>query len=200
MIYHEKLKNLWKVASKEDASRYSIHDIMMDVDKKVIVATDGHAMTMLSIDGLIEDGEKSFMIPIEALKTAQTMYNRVARGLGLKVYIRANEEEIIVSRLSTKNARIFDRPMGTYYPQWNAIIAPPEKYAAKLTIDAELLSRLSLALNGDDLCSGVILYVTDDPEKQIYVTVNRTDSLGTIMPMRLETTNPPSRFWEKEGK
>lgn len=199
MIYHEKLKNLWKVASKEDASRYSIHDIMMDVDKKVIVATDGHAMTMLSIDGLIEDGEKSFMIPVEALKAAHTMYNRVARGLGLKVYIRATEEEIIVSRQGTKNAHSFDLTQGTY-PQWDAIIAPPEKYAAKVTLDAEILSSLSLALNGEDRCSGIILYVSADPEKQIYVTVNRTDSLGTIMPMRLETTNQPSRFWEKEGK
>lgn len=199
MIYHEKLKNIWKTASKEDASRYSIHNVMVDVDKKVIVSTDGHAMTMISIDGLIEDGEKSFMVPVEALKAAHTMYTRKARGLRLKVYIRATDDEIIVSMQGTKNAHSFDLPKGTY-PQWDAIIAPPEKYAAKVTIDAELLSRLSLALNGEVRCSGVILYVTDDPAKQIYVTVNRTDSIGTIMPMRIEATNPPSRFWEKEGK
>lgn len=199
MIYHEKLKNIWKTASKEDASRYSIHNVMVDVDKKVIVSTDGHAMITLSIDSLIEGGEKSFMVPVEALKAAHTMYTRKARGLRLKVYIRATDDEIIVSMQGTKKKSIYDRPKGTY-PQWDAIITPPEKYVAKVAIDAALLAHLGESLNGEDRCTGVILYVTDKPENMVYVSVNRSDSLGSIMPMRLETNNPPSRFWEPKGK
>lgn len=199
MIYHDRLKWIHKSCATEDGS-YTLAGFYVDAEKKVAVATDGHALVALDVFDLLEPEEKSFVVPIEAAKAAQAFFAKQKRlKIPKRVFVRCDGETVAVSQEGSRRAQFFDKPRGQF-PQWTAVATPPKDYKHAITISAGLLHRLSEAMHGDySREDGVTLYVKD-ATSAIFVGVSSLlglKTLGVLMPMRNQCAMP-TEFWKAE--
>ena len=203
MKYAEKLKNLWKCAADHDDTRYSVTCISIDADKKVAVATDGKILAAIDITDLLETGEKSFLLPGEALKAAHQLIVSERgrwRTKNDKLYktrpvsIQATEDAVTVFVGSSMRGQSFDKPKITF-PKWEGIIPKQEGYGLGVALDTELLLKLTDGIrSGAFHKSGVSLFVKDE-ESPIVVSIgNDTKTYGMMMSMPIRYSFPKP-FW-----
>lgn len=202
MKYAEKLKNLWKCASG-DETRYFMNCISIDADKKVAVATDGHILAAIDITDLLETGEKSFLLPGEALKAAQQLLTSERGRWRSKndkinktrpVFIQATEDAVTVFVGTSRRGQSFDKPKKDF-PKWEGIIPKQEGYGLGVELDPELLLKLADGIrSGAFHKSGVSLFVKDEASPIVVSMGNDTKTYGMTMLMRLGYSFPKP-FW-----
>ena len=203
MKYAEKLKNLWKCAADHDDTRYSMTCISIDADKKVAVATNGKILAAIDITDLLETGEKSFLLPGEALKAAHQLIVSERgrwRTKNDKLYktrpvsIQATEDAVTVFVGSSRRGQSFDKPKITF-PQWEGIIPNPKGYGLGVALDTKLLLKLADGIrSGAFHESGVSLFFKDEAWPIVVSMGNDTKNYGLIMAMRLGYSFPKP-FW-----
>ena len=202
MKYAEKLKNLWKCASggkTRYSTRYSMTCISIDADKKVAVATDGHILAAIDITDLLETGEKSFLLPGEALKAAQQLLISERSRWRTKndklnktrpVFIQATEDAVTVFVSTSRRGQSFDKPKQDF-PKWEGIIPKPDGYGLGVTLDIELLLNLTDGIrSGAFHKSGVSLFIKDKASPIVVSMGNDTKTYGMMMSMRLGYSFP----------
>lgn len=199
MRYHERLKNIWKACSGEE-SRYALQAALVDPEKKVIVATDGHMLVVLDVSDLLEPEDTKFLIPVDALKAAQALYmaqKRREQKVRLAVFIRATEDAVTVTVGNTKRIQSFDRETHTY-PEWEAVTCSTDGYKAEIVVSLSLLTALVDAMRGTYKDEDSVTILVKEKEKPTIVTVGAPGkSYGMLMPMRSEHVKP-TRFWQAE--
>ena len=204
MKYGECLKNLWKAAATEE-SRYTIQAVKIDADKKVAVATDGHMLCIIDVTTLLEPDEKSFLIPVEALKASRQLYlaerarfrTKIQKDRDVRpVFIRATEEAVTVFIGSSKRGQSFELTTGIY-PDWQAVAKAPQGYKHSITLSVGLLLRLAEAMRGNSHAVdgvGLLVKTENDPVLVTLPHTSDTKTYGMLMPMRMGDVRV-NRFW-----
>ena len=196
MRYDERLKNLWKASSREE-SRYALSAARLDCEKKVIVATDGHMLAVLDVEDLIESGEKSFTIPVDALRAAQAFFvseKRKWMKLRKDIFIRSNEDSVTVTVGSSKRGQSFE-PETRTYPDWQAVTSIGKDHKFGITMSVGLLMRLADSMRGNFKAEDAVSLSVKDTESAVIVGVNGNGrAYGMLMPMRVPY-KMPKRFW-----
>lgn len=198
MKYDARIKKLWMLTSRE-ASRYSLDFVHIDVSLKVAVATDGHAMTVVDVESLLEPEDKDFDIPRDALRAAAKMAS--STGLREFIRIRAIDGAVAVSMEGFKRSQIFDSQAGKF-PKWDDVV-PSEESLAKdymliTTLDPELLSRVHEVVTAGG-GYGVSIYANESTAAVVLVPVNSDHrSYSLAMPMR-SSACAPQAFWRTKA-
>jgi DNA polymerase III sliding clamp (beta) subunit (PCNA family) len=205
MKYSQALKGMWCGASKEE-SRYTLRAVYIDADKKAAVVTDGHLLAIMDVSDLLEDEEKSFLIPVDALRAADALFvkfkPRTAKAKAPDVFIRAAEDSVTVSVGGSRRSQSFDKMHGQF-PQWAAVFPKEtEKYTTSIFLSEELLLSLAKSLAGTEKrSSGICLSVCDD--KSVILVTRQSSmmggrkSCGLLMPMRDYSGAKASAFWNQ---
>lgn len=196
MRYDERLKNLAKVCTCEE-SRYALNAARLDCEKKVIAATDGHVLAVIDVTDLIEPEEKSFTIPVDALKAAQSFFaveKRREKKLQRCIFIRNVDDSVIVSVRQSKRGQSFDCET-RQYPQWAAVPPTGKEHKLGITMSVGLLTNLALAMRGNYKAEDAVSIFVKDKESAVLVSVTSANkTYGMLMPMRIEH-KMPKRFW-----
>ena len=201
MKYGEALKNIWKAVSTED-SRYMLRAIKIDAEKEVAVATDGHVLCAIDITTLLEPGEKSFLLPPEAIKAARQLYiqeraryrSKLNKDKARPVFMRGGADAVTVFVGESKRGQSYDVLSGTY-PTWEAECPKPEGYEKRICLSVGLLTSLVAALQGSEQRSdGVTLYAKTEADPILVSTTGRHQGYGLLMPMRADH-GQAKQFW-----
>lgn len=202
MKYGECLKNLWKCVAVED-SRYTLQAIKIDAEKKVAVVTDGHCLAVKDITALLESDEKSFLLPVKALKAARALWLEERARFRTKadkqnkvrpIFIRATEDAVTVYIGASKRGQSFDIVTGQY-PRWEEVVKDHKDYKLSITLSVGLLVQLAEAMKGNfALHDGVSLMVKTEADPIILAVSTDEKTYGLLMPMRYSGQSP-ERFW-----
>lgn len=181
-----------RICSKE-ASRYAITDAYFDADKGRLVATNGLAMVVTSVEA--ERGEISGMVPVAALRAywaALAKVNWNERLVGIFCF----KENVVVSDLMNGgHEQVFPRgSQSATFPNYEAVL-PAEKDVdiegpPTITFDINLLVDLvaAIGLAGD---KAVSIWASKDPKGgSLLVKTSAQGPIGVLMPMR-----PSSSKW-----
>lgn len=199
MRYDERLKNIWKACSG-DESRYALQAALVDPEKKVIVATDGHMMVVLDVSVLLEPEDKKFLVPADAFKAAQSLFaaeKRREKTSRRSIFIRSTDDAVTVTVGDSKRIQSFDKetPIQSY-PRWESVTCSTDGYKAEIVVSLSLLTALADAMRGTYKVEDSVTILVKDKEKPTIVTVGAPGkSYGMLMPMRSEHVKP-TRFWQ----
>lgn len=203
MLYHPAIRKLSKITPNYQTS-YLLSAVYLDAEARTAVSTDGHAMAIIDASNLIEDGETSFLIPVDALKAADSLFSKLGRTLskrdraGAQVYIRAGDGIVTVSSPLTKRAEIFELPAGQF-PAWNKVIPQKAGDWKSVCLDAQLLLRLAEALDGQRKEMGLTLFVKAESDAIMVAATGAgvRQSFGVLMPRR-DAVVFPAKFWTEK--
>lgn len=200
MKYSERLKNLWK-ATSVGKSRYTLGAVQIDTEKKIAVATDGHMLSIVDVADLLDPGEKTFLLPVDALKAARLLYleekkkhprGRVSEMRPVK--IQKTDDSVTVVVGSSKRGQSFDLMSGVY-PSWDKVIPDSKGYETSITFSIGLLCKLAESMRGDFKMEDAVSLSVKAKDQTVIVTVNgNSPSYGLLMPMRTEC-HTPKMFW-----
>ena len=200
MIYESSLRYLWKAVSDHD-SRYALQAVKLDTERRVLVATDGHMLSVVDADRLIEKDEGNFLIPRDALIAADGFYRKQNAKSRIPIYIRKDGGAVVVNIGLSKREQRFPAISGDF-PKWPEVIPKDLKsYGKCVTLNASRLLALTNTLQTE--YRGVarepaVELLINGTEKPIVVRVNGC-SLGIMMPMRNNISawdRQPRAFWE----
>ena len=128
----------WLAVSHDDSRPHLTH-VLLDVAKKVLVATNGHIMAIIPCE--VEDGDVGGLIPAFALEYARKHRHAEDAANDVVRVGCASLEEV-----SCYDAK-FKRPQGLEFPPWEAVLPNYEGRAThRINVDAEYLRRASSAI------------------------------------------------------
>lgn len=168
------------VADANDV-RAPIREVYLDMEtasRPRLVATNGRIMAIVPVE--TEDGDSEGFIKPEAFSTG-----RKGTSGRMDTYGLSANREIRVQ--TVKGTSIFPRTAHgegeINFPRWRRIAEKSvndkkQKYYS-VTLDAELLYRLSQAIGSDE----VHLMIPEDGQEVILVRSNRCDAYGFICPI-----------------
>jgi hypothetical protein len=162
-----------------------IQNPWIDVDKKIIIATDGHSLVVLPFTP--EDGETSGFVPHQALR----IWDCASRKRKSTIHCA---ERVVVTFLDGEQTS-FPRKDGEFV-EWEKLPrSAAECGTPTISIDADLLANIQHALGS----AGVTLWI-ENADKAIMVSgLREEDGMALLMPMRPSmTTYPRYRFLAKK--
>ena len=164
---------IWEAAS-DDNARPVLMGVYFDAKAGTLTATDSYIMARVPCE--TEKGDESGLIPAEALKVANGKSLLVADG---KATLKLSD-----------GVRAWNLMEGKP-PDFTKILAAAEKVEAPIGINADLLKRLSLALNNAEV-SPLALHLVH-PRKSIRVECREgvEGVEGIIMPVFVRTDGAP---------
>ena len=168
-------------ASTED-SRYTLKGVLLDVEAKRLVATEGHIAAVIPVTELTENDHRG-ILPLDALKQARKM----AKSAKAEATLAVNGNVAITAG---NQSATFETVTGTY-PNYQAIM-PAIEGAPTITLDVDLLLRLAKALDCRDAQTKrdrprVVSLWVKDAQSSVGVKVTGYESaeaVGVIMPCR----------------
>ena len=152
--------------------RYYLKNAWLDVEKKRLIATDGHICAIVPAE--LEEGDITGPITSEALKNARASKSKSIEAKG---------------SLVLDNSASYPREPGIKYPDVDRI-RPTEEFKIVISLDAALLLRLAEAINDPEKNyrkSQVVTLHISGPESTVQVTGNNPDAVGMIMPIRIKS-------------
>lgn len=166
-------------AVSPDQSRFTIGGVLLDVEAKKLIATDGHILAVIPAD--IEDNDHRGIIPTEAMQTARKMSKAAKADATIQVNGKAN--------ITAGNQQAsFDLETGNF-PRYQEVMAKMEG-PATVSFNVNLLLRLAKALDNRDASDKrhkkeiiVSLWIKDS-QSSIGVSASGSENAGVLMPCR----------------
>lgn len=172
-----KLAKIENVASR-DASRLNLMNPYLDVAKKRIMATDGHAMAIVPVE--VDPDDHSGPITAEALKAARKATGRSVDVASLMV----NGAQVVPMGAT------FPRPVDCSFPPVDQVIPDHGSDAIRVSFNPWLFLRAVEAM-GVDSEMPVILSFQAKPDDggerltPIKVTTDNGGAFAVVMPCRI---------------
>lgn len=165
-----------ELATSQEASRYTLQAVKLDVEQKKLIATDGHILACIPAEVAADD--HSALIALDVMKSLRAIKKQQKHG---EPQVTTNGK-ITVESLNTRSE--FPLAEGSF-PNYEAV-KPKMEGPHTIGIDAALLLRLAQALSGDNTSkqARVKLWIKD-ANSAIGVQVNDAGAWGAIMPVRL---------------
>lgn len=166
-----------ELAASTESSRYTLQAVKLDVEKKRMMATDGHILAIVPCEVSADD--HSALISTDSIKRIRAMQKRAKL---VPVQVRTNGKVTAVAPGETAE---YDLSTGTF-PNVDAVI-PATDGPCTICINAELLLRLATALTPDmDKHNPPIvkLWIKDAHSSILVKTSKNPDAVGVMMPCR----------------
>lgn len=154
----------------KDKIRNYISQPYVDVDKKIMVATNGSILSVCPIEP--DEGDTSGHIPLEAIKAA-------IKGNKFDPCVKAN------GNITLESGQTFPREDLGQFPVWNRVIPDKDKAEIVISLDAKQLKALADAICNPGKQSIVRLHIKDN-NTSFYVDTGDSDCYGIIMPCRIK--------------
>jgi hypothetical protein len=149
----------------------------IDVDKKIIIATDGHGLVVLPFTP--EDGETSGFVPHQALR----IWDCASRKRKSTIHCAGR---VVVTFLDDEQTS-FPRTDSEFVDWTRLPRSAAECGTATISLDADLLANIQHALGS----AGVTLWI-ENTDKGIMVSgLREEDGMALMMPMRPSMTTYP---------
>lgn len=169
-----------EAAAATDNGRYSLNAVQLDVEKKRLLATDGHILASIPVVPAADD--HSGLIPVDAFKAARRMQRETKQDAMIAVNGSV--------RLTAGNVQAeFQKADGTF-PNWERVMMPA-KGRCTIAFDVDLLVRLAKAIDTRDTSTQksrprYVEFWVKDQSSAIAVKVQGCpdDSIGVLMPVR----------------
>ena len=171
------------VASNQE-SRYCLRAVQLDVEKKRIMATDGHILAIVPCEVDAED--HSALIGLDTVKSLRAMQKRSkVHGTSIPVQIRTNGK---ITATAMGESAEFAVAEGRF-PNVDMIVKEVEG-PPTVSLSVELLYKLAEALHSNSIGSSnpghVSLWVKDASSAVVVKSTQSEDkgAVGVIMPVR----------------
>lgn len=164
-----------KVAST-DISRPSLVNPYLDVERKALVATNGHAMVMVPVG--IDDGDHAGPVSSEALQAAR----KAAGKSNDMASISVNGAQVI------PGGPTFPRPPEVEFPKYTAVIPEYPDECVRISFNPWLLMQVVEAMGVDKGLPIILTLASVDKSgtlDPIKVTRDDGGAYGVIMPCRI---------------
>ena len=168
----------------KDAGRDSIMDPWLDVEKKLLISTNGRILSKLVIE--TETGDVSGRVPVAALKEA------------IKAAKKWPDARIDCSNpkaVKIMDGRTWPRPDGQF-PNWEQVLPNNAgRGTARLILNAALLADLIAAMGDTDKMAATLEFQLDAEwdAKPLPILVTCNGETGVIMPMK-DKSRAPNRL------
>ena len=161
-----------------DSTRGCIQHVYVDVEKKVAVATDGHALVQYPIEP--EEGEVSGYVPAEAILAAAKLHK------SLRGTLRHEKDVTYVQHPSTPFPISFPNPFQgedpqPKYPQYEAVFPDESSLPITIAFNAQLMLDLAKTMSPN-----TVITLSLDPENYAMRAKGSggTGAIGVIMGCR----------------
>jgi hypothetical protein len=157
------------------ATKYNLGEPYLDVEEKVLVASNGYALVAFPVEP--ENNDISGIVPWAAFDAAAEIAFEEDETSLQNVRLDCGERVIVYNR--TKEVCSYPRPKGKY-PNWKVVV-PVRTGPATITLDARLLLGIQDALG----CEGLSLWITNS-KGQVLIggTDECNEGVAVVMPMR----------------
>jgi len=163
-------------AASTDDLREALYNVHLDVENKLLVATDGRILVVVPAE--IDKDEIGGPITPEAFKSARKGITPKQKENGQEINIVCQDTEL---KTYTKNGLVtLQRPQNIIYPKYKQII-PTNEASIKITFNPELLMRIAKAIGSKKL---VTLEIKDELSPIKICSEKETTAFGILMPMR----------------
>ena len=160
-----------------DQTRYDLTGVYIDAEKKQLVATDGHQLSIMPYNDMESvQITGSATIPADFIKKAK----RAAKKIVAKIKI-SKEKTTIDLMGETMQCNNLE---GTF-PDYNAIIPKSNSNNTTLHFNADLLTKINKALGNTKGTGGVTLEFTDKLSPILIKQLSDDKpGMGVLMPMK----------------
>ena len=171
-------------ASPKEAGRESIQHPWLDVEKALLISTNGKILSKLAVE--ITPGDISGRVPVDAIKAAlkiKTAYDTVLLDCSDKAAVKIMD------------GRTWPRADAAF-PNWEQVVPNNAGHGtARLILNASLLADLQAALGGDDKAAITLEFQLDDEHdaKPLPILATCNGETGVIMPMK-DKSRAPNRL------
>lgn len=169
--------------------RYALDGIWLDVERELLVATDGHVLAIARAE--VEPHDVSGLLPKRAFQLAREMWRRLKKDERKRFGISlASLTRVVVRSRVREESFVIRRPVGQF-PKWESALA---KFQGKPTIvlDFEVLTKAVEAIRKPGMSSGyVALWISEGekPSKQAVLIAPamepELDRFALVMPLRV---------------
>lgn len=173
-----------EMATSQEYSRYTMQAVKLDVEKKVMVATDGHILAC--IPASVEPQDHTALIGLDTMKQLRAIDKQNKKQNKSAHTAITTNGKVTVESLNSKSE--FPVVEGNF-PNWEAV-KPDMTGPATISLNAALLLRLAQAIsdNSNSKTAVVKLWIKD-ANSAIGVQVSDSSAWGAIMPCRLDPPN-----------
>lgn len=174
-------------------SRYTLQGVLFDAKKKLLIATDGHALAV--IPTITEKNDETGIISARAWKLARALAKRIPKkmrvGAGAiqarfqvmkhKLIVRGHEETMVLPKLTGQ------------FPEWSGLFGSI-KPKHQITVNVDLLLQLSNALCEPGTPPVLTLFLSDNPQTAVGVMAFKGEGAGLLMPCRGDNSSFDERL------
>jgi hypothetical protein len=182
-----------ELATSDCDTRYTLKAVHLDVDRKIMCATDGHILAVIPAE--IEPKDVTGLIPVRAFKVAREAIKRVKPKLRQTASTAIQAfRKIIIRAPYHGESTVLQRPQGRFPIEWEKAI-PKASGAPDVVFNIDLLNRLTESLrNPGQGCDRTVRLWIDKSKRPsqaaILVSVGidqkQHPGVGVLMPARNE--------------
>ena len=168
-------------ASPKEAGRDSIQHPWLDVEKALLISTNGKILSKLAVE--ITPGDISGRVPVDAIKAAlkiKTAYDTVLLDCSDKAAVKIMD------------GRTWPRA-DMSFPNWEQVVPNNAgRGTVRISFNAELLSNLFAAMGADERAGVTLEFQVDDEHdaKGLPVLVTSAGMSGVLMPFKTLSRAP----------
>jgi hypothetical protein len=176
------------VIPEKEEGRTPMKSLWLDVEGERLLATDGHLAIRQTV--IIEDGDISGLIPVEAFDLARKELKAIAKATKDELpdpwlRVTCGEDAVVIQNLMTNTTHLVTRSKldaNSKFPNVDAVF-PKLAKKPSVTLSANLLATVikAVGIEGD----GLSIWV-DSNEKPVMVAASNGKAIAAVMPMRGE--------------
>lgn len=172
-------KSKIELAASQEQSRYTLQAVKIDVERKRVMATDGHILAIVPLEQVSPE-DHSTLISLETVKNIRAMQKRA------KFPVKVSTNGKVVAECLGE--RLEAEPVNGTFPNADAVI-PKFEGPPTISFDVNLLKRLSAALHSDTSKGRpqhVSLWIKDGQSPILVKSTSEEDkqAIGVLMPVR----------------
>lgn len=178
-------RKLVELVASTDYTRSRLTQPHLDIENKVLVATNGRAMAVVGVT--IEPRDVAGPVPLVALKEAR----KVIAKDGI-AHLDCRKLVVLVNRMVfPRYGSPYGPPSGTSFPTWQEVTKRPPGSPIIVSFDHRLLTKVARSLG---ITGQVILEVTPNPDTKtstleamrVYDVGSADNDYAIMMPCRSE--------------
>lgn len=161
-----------------EESRYTLQAVKLDVEKKRMLATDGHILAVVPVEVSPED--HTGLISLDTMKALRDM-QRSAKSVSVEVKVNSH------ITAEWQGQKIEHYPVTGQFPNCDAVI-PKVEPQSTINLDIDLLMRLADAIKPRDTGkykkARILRLHIIDKQSLVLVKANDTEAYGVIVSCR----------------
>jgi hypothetical protein len=195
-------KHRVELASSKEETRFTLKGVFADVEKKRLIATDGHMMVIAAAEFAPDD--QSGIISLRTIREARAAARRIPRAMRTTFSLTVRLlKRVVTIKTHDNELSVIQRPTGEF-PKYEKVLPTHFKGAPVAILGAELLRRLMEAVTTSDMpnhTDSVAIWIDHEPgkftDKCVMIAPLEGNALGILMPMRDQSGITAEKVFER---